>query len=101
MAQVSMELSKLWRNNVRVILRCMDITQENLAKACGVSRSGISTMLNREDYRLTGIQFLGTMHALKYMIEDKRIHYFDLSRATVADKKWCELNVYYLEHGLT
>jgi len=63
------DLVVLWRKNVRGILDILGCSQGELAKACGICRSSITLLLTNREHRLTGIQFLGTMHALDRIIE--------------------------------
>ncbi len=63
------ELAILWQRNVQMILCIANFRHEDLGDMIGVSRQTISTMLRRDDHHLTGIQFLGTMQGLRYMIE--------------------------------
>ena len=67
---IRVELSRIWRRNVIHILDRMDILHQELAERCGLKRSSITTMLTREDYHLTGIQFLATMYVIRQMIAE-------------------------------
>jgi hypothetical protein len=67
---IQKDLVVLWRMTVRNILYALEKRQQDLADICGLSRQSLATMLCRDDFHLTGIQFLGTMRALEELIRD-------------------------------
>ena len=90
---VRTDLVKLWRRNTRLILLRLNETETRLAEKCGISVSSISMMLQRDDYRLTTLQLLGTMHALQMLILE---HEFNRE----AWNLWNEVHKEYSEDGL-
>lgn len=97
MKGIRIELSKLWRRNVLKIMHVMHFTQVDLGIKCNHTRQAISNMLNRDDYHLTGIQFLGTIHALKEMIEESNR---DNRNKLLASEYLEEIQQEYLKKGL-
>lgn len=94
---IRVELSRIWRKNVIHILDEMGILHQELAERCGLKRSSITTMLTREDYHLTGIQFLATIRAIRDMIMDSNIP--DLDRCKLLEYL-NEIENDYQENGL-
>lgn len=69
-AYVREDLAKLWQTNVRAILEILGVRQTDFARELGVSRQSVTTMLTREDRRLTKIQYMATMYILKRMLSE-------------------------------
>ena len=67
---IRIELSKLWRKNVDEIRSIMHFTQNDISEKFGVTRQSISTWLTRPDFHLTAVQFLGSLHGIREMINE-------------------------------
>lgn len=69
---VRTDLVALWRKNIREIMNRLNISYEELGKTCGVSHTSACSMLTRADMRLTGLQFLGVMHAIEALLTTRK-----------------------------
>lgn len=94
---ISNDLYSIWNDDVRMILKLLRITHAEFAQMLGVTRSMVSTMLNRPDHALTVTQFHATMYAL-----DKRISEEDSKRldVTLARMLWVEIDSFVKKNGL-
>ena len=87
-----------FREGVRKILELRHVTQNELSNMIGIKRQSLSMILTRDDYRITGLQFMGIMMALKLLIDDGL---FDTDQdATDALSIWLNLKARYLLLGL-
>lgn len=91
------DLAALWRRNVRGILSILGCSQGELATACGVSRASINAFLRNREHRLTGIQFLGTMHALDRIIDRADVSW---QTRSLARDLWDQINEEWKVNGL-
>ena len=90
------DLAMQWRIAVNGILYQLGKTRQDLADFCLLSRVSITKMLCRDDYQLTGVQFLGTMRALEEMIKSSAVNPV---RKKAAQKYYDDVNNDYLSHG--
>ena len=87
-----------FRKGVRKILELRHVTQNELSNMIGIKRQSLSLILTRDDYRITGLQFMGIMMALKLLIDDGL---FDTDQdAKDALIIWLNLKARYLLLGL-
>ena len=91
------DLVKLWRTNVADILQILHYTQADLAEAIGLSRQSVSKLFNDSEYRMTAVQFLGSIYGIEELINesdrDERFKTIALSLLDDLDKE-------YKQHGL-
>lgn len=90
------DLVLMWRIALRNILWELGKRQEDFAKKIGLSRQSLSTMLQRDDLHLTGIQFLGTMRGLEEMIRESDA---DQIRKNAAWSYWEQVDAFYHKFG--
>ena len=87
-----------FRKGVRKILELRHLTQNELSDMVGIQRQSLSLILTRDDYRITGLQFMGIMMALRLLIDDDA--FFDTYRdVKKAESIWLNLKARYLLKG--
>lgn len=87
-----------FRKGVRKILELRHLTQNELSDMVGIQRQSLSLILTRDDYRITGLQFMGIMMALRLLIDDDA--FFDTYRdVQKAENIWLNLKAQYLLKG--
>ena len=87
-----------FRKGVRRILELRHLTQNELSNMIGLKRQSLTLILTRDDYHVTGLQFMGIMMALKLLIDDGL---FDTDQdADDALSIWLNLRAQYLLKGL-
>lgn len=85
----------IWCKNVRYMLKVMNVSYTQFGDALGITRSGVSDMLNRDSHRekISLMQFHATMRILDIMIDELDLAMVDrlAARALWTEiVSWCE-----------
>lgn len=91
------DLAELFQKNAPKILSNTGYYQSELAKECGLSRQSISKILGNDEHHVTGVQFLGIMQVLAWMVNNSRMN---SERTDTARQLWTEVNNFYRDNGI-
>ncbi len=90
---IPVDLTRLFKKNLRVIMKATGITQADIGDAIGLSRQSVNAILHRNDDQMTLIHFLSIKYALTKLIGefdgDERIKKLAMSYLGDIEQAFC------------